>query len=295
MKYRITHTTKYSYSQPASVCHNMVHLSPRTKSNQSVSQFRLLVTPDPLSTSSQQDFFGNRVDYFSIPNPHLGLTISANSHVEVTSGQDQELLKKSPSWETVQSQLNQCSDNEMLLASQLSFPSRLIPDNTNFAAYAQESFAAGRPIVEACQHLTERIFREFEYDSRATTVSTPAEEVMRTKSGVCQDFAHLQIGIIRSLGLAARYVSGYLRTNPPPGQQRLVGADASHAWIGVYCGSEIGWVDFDPTNNLIPSEDHITVGWGRDYSDLCPIQGVFIGGGDSTMQVSVDVEPLEVS
>jgi transglutaminase-like putative cysteine protease len=145
--------------------------------------------------------------------------------------------------------------------------------------------------MQALIELTERIHEDFEFDPEATIVSTPVEEVFEKKAGVCQDFAHLQIACLRSLNLPARYVSGYLRTYPPPGKPRLVGADASHAWVGAYCGSEIGWVDFDPTNNVIPSLDHVTIGWGRDYADVCPIQGVFTGGGKTLMHVSVDVNP----
>ncbi|MCA9209436.1 MAG: transglutaminase family protein, partial [Planctomycetales bacterium] len=148
--------------------------------------------------------------------------------------------------------------------------------------------------VEAATDLNARIHTEFAYDPRATTVNTPLEQVLKQRRGVCQDFAHLAIGCLRAMGLPARYVSGYLRTIPPPGQPRLVGADASHAWLSVYCGP-LGWVDLDPTNNVIPTTDHLTVAWGRDYSDVCPIQGVFVGGGQHTMTVSVDVEPLQRS
>jgi transglutaminase-like putative cysteine protease len=159
--------------------------------------------------------------------------------------------------------------------------------------YAALSFPAGRPVLQAIRHLTARIHADFQFDARATTVNTPLDEVLRLRRGVCQDFAHLAVGCVRSMGLASRYVSGYISTEPPPGQPRLIGADASHAWASAYCGPELGWVDFDPTNDVFASDEHIAIGWGRDYGDICPIQGVFVGGGDHTMGVSVDVVPVE--
>ena len=164
---------------------------------------------------------------------------------------------------------------------------------TSLAAYAKESFPAGRPILQATADLTRRIYEDFEYRPQSTDVNTQVAEVFGKRVGVCQDFAHLQIACLRSLGLAARYVSGYLRTIPPPGKPRLVGADASHAWLGVYCGGDVPWIDFDPTNNMIPDTDHVAVAYGRDYGDVCPVQGVFVGGGDHTLSVSVDVAPME--
>jgi transglutaminase-like putative cysteine protease len=160
------------------------------------------------------------------------------------------------------------------------------------AAYALESFTPRRPIVAAARALTSRIHRDFRYDAAATNVSTPLEEVFHLRHGVCQDLAHVQIGCLRAIGLAARYVSGYLLTHPPPGRPRLIGADASHAWLSLYCGA-LGWIDFDPTNDVIPSDEHITLGWGRDYSDITPVAGVFVGGGTNSLSVSVDVAPLE--
>ena len=160
------------------------------------------------------------------------------------------------------------------------------------AAYARQSFPSGRPLLEAAAELTTRIYRDFEFNARATTVATPVDEVFSLRKGVCQDFAHLEIAALRSLGLAARYVSGYLRTRPAPGKPRLVGADASHAWLSVYVGDG-EWLDLDPTNNLLPNLEHITVAWGRDYSDVCPLKGVFIGGGRHSLSVSVDVAVID--
>ena len=158
--------------------------------------------------------------------------------------------------------------------------------------YAQSSFASGRPILESIVDLTGRIFHDFEFDSKATTVYTPLEDLLKIRRGVCQDFAHLAIGCVRSMGLPCRYVSGYLRTTPPPGKPRMIGADASHAWASVYCGP-LGWVDFDPTNNALAGQSHISIAWGRDYGDVCPLQGVFVGGGEHSMGVNVDVIPAD--
>jgi transglutaminase-like putative cysteine protease len=179
---------------------------------------------------------------------------------------------------------------EGLDAYQFVFESTRVRPGAEFAAYAAESFLPERPLTEALLDLTRRIHQDFRFDSKATTVRTTPEEVLRLGRGVCQDFAHLQISCLRSLGLPARYVSGYLRTYPPPGRERLVGADVSHAWLSVYCPGA-GWLDVDPTNNLIPSQSHVTLSWGRDYADVSPVRGVILGGRDHTIEVGVDMEP----
>jgi transglutaminase-like putative cysteine protease len=285
MRYRVTHTTKYVYSERVSVCHNKLHLAPRKLTNQSVSDFKLLISPEPSEVWQHVDYFGNQVDYFSLQDPHRSLSVTAVSQI-VMSPLATPL--GSPSWEQVRSEM-QLTASQVPNAYYYAFPSTLVPTSSEFRAFASQSFTNARPIIESSMDLTRRIFEEFEFNPQATTVSTPVDEVLRKRAGVCQDFAHLQLACLRSIGLAARYVSGYLRTLPPPGKARLIGADASHAWISLFCGAEIGWIDFDPTNNTIPETDHITVGWGRDYSDVCPIQGVFIGGGQHAMHVSVDV------
>ena len=290
MKYRITHITKYSYSDPAPVCHNQVHLAPRALPGQTCDEFRLLVTPTPAHRGNRADYFGNRIDYFAIDEPHVGLTVTAQSLLSVTAPPAAP-VGNSPPWETVAHSLKRPTSADTLAAAQFVFPSHHIPYDKLLSDYALTSFSAGMPVVAACQDLTRRIHTDFRYDPKATNVNTPVHDVMLRRAGVCQDFAHLQIAMLRTLGLAARYVSGYLRTMPPPGKPRLIGADASHAWLSVFCGPQ-GWVDFDPTNNVIPSSDHITLAWGRDYADVCPIQGVFVGGGSHSMTISVDVNPL---
>jgi len=289
MKYKITHTTKYAYSQAVPVCHNLVHLAPRSLPHQVCDEFKLLIHPEPFSISNRQDYFGNDVSYFSIDQAHLGLTVTATSRITV-SPTPTVSENETPAWETVARQLKTKHSAEELDAYQFVFDSRGIKLFPALREYAQLSFPEDRPILAAVRELTMRIHKDFKYDPRATTVHTEINEVFEQRHGVCQDFAHLQIGCLRSLGLAARYVSGYLRTEPPAGKPRLVGADASHAWISVFCG-KAGWIDMDPTNNVPASTDHITVAWGRDYYDVCPIQGTIVGGGEHRMSVAVDVSP----
>ncbi|MEZ6046484.1 MAG: transglutaminase family protein [Planctomycetaceae bacterium] len=290
MKYKITHSTRYTYSQAVPVCHNLVHLAPRELANQTKSNFNLFIHPEPASVSVRKDYFGNEVSIFSIDHPHLGLTVTALSEINVEPSTIVDPEKTAP-WEQVVEQLKTDRSESSLEAYQFSFDSMGIKRIPELLDYTRISFTPGRPILSALLDLTRRINTEFRYDSRATTIHTEVKEVYENRHGVCQDFAHLQIGCMRSLGLPARYVSGYLRTEPPPGKPRLVGVDASHAWLSVYCG-ETGWVDVDPTNNLLVSSDHITVAWGRDYFDVCPIQGTIVGGGQHSMSISVDVAPL---
>ena len=291
MRYRISHSTRFGYSAPVPVCHNQVHLAPRTLGQQRCSSFSLLVNPIPTNRIQRLDYFGNHVDYFTIQSPHHGLNVTAVSNIEVLP-KAEVTTEEAPTWDQVVDSLADPPTTACIDAYQFTFSSAHIPLDAEYAEYAAQSFVKGRNIVEAALELTGRIFRDFKYDPRATTVSTPVSEVFGARSGVCQDFAHLEIACLRSLGLPARYVSGYLRTIPPPGKPRLVGADASHAWLSVFCG-ELGWIDFDPTNNVIPNTDHITLAWGRDYRDVCPIRGVFVGGGDHSLSISVDVAPVE--
>lgn len=290
MRYKVTHTTTYSYSDAVPVCHNQVHLTPRDLGHQACAYNRLLIKPQPTVLERRIDYFGNHVTSFAIQEPHLKLVVTAVSKVHVAPLAP-IAANETPAWETVRDQLRDPHSTRNLEACQYAFDSPNIKSSEGLRDYAAYSFTPNRPILAAALDLTERIHREFRYDKTATTVSTPLEEVLRLRRGVCQDFAHLEIGCLRSIGLAARYISGYLLTLPPPGQPRLVGADASHAWLSAYCG-DAGWVDLDPTNNVIPATSHISLAWGRDYSDVCPINGVFIGGGQHGMNVWVDVLPL---
>ncbi|MCA9258152.1 MAG: transglutaminase family protein [Planctomycetales bacterium] len=294
MRYRITHVTKYAYEEQASVCHNKVHLRPRPMPGQNTRSFHLHVSPEPAAIVERTDYFGNGVHYFTVQDPHRVLSVTGASEIDVDSPTQVVDFNSSPPWEAVVEQLRRPGDDAQVAAAQFTFPSSYTPVDDEFADYARPSFPAGRQVLAGASDLTRRIFSEFKYVPQATSLSTPVHEVLARRVGVCQDFAHLQIACLRSMGLAARYVSGYLRTMPPPGKARLVGADASHAWLSVWDG--IGsWVDFDPTNNVVPGADHITVAFGRDYGDVCPIQGVFVGGGGHRMTVSVDVEAVDAA
>lgn len=289
MRYRISHTTKYTYSDTVSVCHNLVRLTPRTSDTQKLMDRRLVVSPEPAGVSSRIDWFGNQLEHFSIQDAHRGLSLTATSEVEVHSPRAPDGV--GDAWESVRDDLvtRRAEQSREYLYT---LRSPRTPIDSKYREYASPSFPAGRPILQAARDLTARIHADFEYRSGATHVDTPLEEAFQQRVGVCQDFAHLQIACCRSMGLAARYVSGYLRTHPPEGKPRLLGADESHAWVSLWCGKE-GWVEFDPTNDCIPSIDHITLAYGRDYSDVAPVQGVFLGGGSHTVSVSVDVAPID--
>jgi transglutaminase-like putative cysteine protease len=290
MKYKVTHITKYGYSEASPVCHNEVRLTPRNDGRQRCLEHRLLVTPEPSDLGTRIDYFGNQLRFFSIQRAHIGMILTASSVVQVSSD-PATCPTESPPWESIRDCILSDVRAHGIANCQFLFASPRVKPSDELAEYARQSFPPDRPLVEAAADLTARIHQDFRYDPIATTVDTPLEEVFEQRRGVCQDFAHLEIGCLRSMGLSARYVSGYLRTLPPPGKPRLVGADATHAWASIYCG-DAGWIDFDPTNNIIPSTDHITLAWGRDYGDVTPVCGVFTGGGSHTLSVSVDVEPL---
>jgi transglutaminase-like putative cysteine protease len=290
-RYTIKHRTWYAYAEAAPVCHNMLHLAPRNTTRQICSDYRLRIVPEPAFIARRTDWFGNFVDYFSIEGSHNGLEVTSESVVHVSPPLKLASSESSP-WESIVRQSTPEATAADLSIYQLTLRSPRVRPSAQLQDYAYPSFTAGRPLVEAVVDLTARIHRDFEFDPKATTVHTPLEDLLKLRRGVCQDFAHLAIGCLRSLGLPGRYVSGYLRTTPPPGKPRMVGADASHAWASVHCGP-LGWIDFDPTNNTLIGESHISIAWGRDYSDVCPIQGVFVGGGEHSMGVNVDVIPAD--
>ncbi len=290
MRYRIVHNTTYEYVDSAEACHNLVRLQPRTLRGQLCRETRLTIDPAPASLHSYLDYFGNRVHSFAVYEPHQKLSITAESHVAIERGPDGE-LPASPAWEDVRSILRLDRSEEVTQALEFVFDSPYIRTSMTLRGFAEEHFAAERPLCEAVLALTRSIHQHFVYDPDATTIDTSVEDVLEKKRGVCQDFAHLQIACLRSLGLSCRYVSGYLRTDPAPGKPRLIGADASHAWLSVYLPGG-GWIDFDPTNGCLANDRHITIGWGRDFHDVSPVKGVVHGGGDSTLTVSVDVQPL---
>jgi len=291
LRYRVTHSTRYNYAQPVSLSHNVVRLRPRNHGPQTCLRHQLTIVPAPATRSERLDYFGNYSNYFCLQESHDQLRIAAQSEVEVNACSWADLAH-GPSWEHVRDLLRQALDPETVSACEFGFDSPYVARSAELASYAQPSFKKGRPFLECVLDLTKRIHTEFKFLPGSTSVGTPVLEVLGTKRGVCQDFAHLQIGCLRSLGLAARYVSGYLATIPPPGQRRLTGADVSHAWVSVFAPTT-GWIDFDPTNGLMPSDGHIMVAWGRDYSDVGPIQGILVGGRRHRLHVSVDVLPEE--
>jgi transglutaminase-like putative cysteine protease len=286
MRYRITHITKYEYAYKVSHAHHVMHLSPRDTDRQQVRRSELTVEPRPSARRSELDYFGNRIERIEIREPHKELTVTCVSEVTL---EPRPGTRPAMAWNDWVQELEGASDPFQLQYRCDSPHIRLHP---SLREYAEPSFGRGRDLVEGVIDLSERIFREFTYDQTATNVSTPLRQVLRERRGVCQDFAHLAVGCLRSLGLAARYVSGYLETRPPPGKARLVGADASHAWASVLLPNG-QWLDLDPTNGVLPEERHVTVAWGRDFSDVSPLRGVVLGGGHHQVHVSVDTAPVD--
>lgn len=291
MIYRVTHTTVYSYVDAALTSHNQLHLTPRDMPNQRCLGNRIAVEPTPRGIAKHTDYFGNIAANFEIDEPHERLSVTATSKVEVTMREGLVLADAMP-WEQMRDHVATDRDAASTDAFQFVFPSPYVRRGQQFSDYARQSFTEGRPVLEAAMDLTTRINTDFKYDPKATNIATSLEDVFEKRHGVCQDFAHAQLACLRSLGLPARYVSGYLRTIPPEGKKRLVGADASHAWIDVYAPS-IGWIGFDPTNNCIADDRHVIVAVGRDYGDVSPIKGVVLGSGDHQLTVTVDVAPLK--
>ncbi len=286
----VRHRTTYHYTQPVSISHHMLRLTPRDTETQTQRHSAITVDPSPQVWSPDADFFGNPTHFLTIQQGHTQLVIDASSIVEVSRQRLPEPSRTAP-WEEVVARLAADRSEASLMAAQYSFPSPIIPFLTELLAYARPSFPPGRPVLEGARELTHRIFTDFVYEPGATTNATSVAEAFALRRGVCQDFAHIEIACLRALGLPARYVSGYLLTRPPRGKEKLIGADASHAWIAVWA-AEQGWVDLDPTNDMMPGEEHITLAWGRDYGDVSPVSGVMFGGGEHTVLVAVDVTPL---
>ena len=290
MDYRITHRTVYDYSDAVSVSHHAARLLPMAGETQQVSRSSLTVAPVPAVRKESRDYFGNAVCSFAIQEIHRHFEVVAHSTVSVKATTP-PALTLSPAWETVVESFRDPVSPADVAPYEFCMESPYVRLASEYADYARTSFPAATPLLVGANDLMRRVHTDFLYDPVATTVATPIEEVWAQKSGVCQDFAHVAIACLRSLGLPARYVSGYLRTYPAPGKPRLVGADASHAWFSAYCPVN-GWVDFDPTNSVIPSDEHIVVAFGRDFSDVSPLSGIITGGGEHDMRVFVDVEPL---
>jgi transglutaminase-like putative cysteine protease len=293
--YRIAHETVYDYEEPVSLSQQLLHLTPRAIDRQQCLEHRLEIRPEPARRVDRHDAFGNPVSALEFDRPHRRLAISAQTHIEITPRALPQDLDDSPPWETVAERFayrgGRALDATTLEAAAFRVESPYVRVKGVLGDYARDCFLSGRPLIAAANALMRKIHREFTFDPDATHIATPMLEVLAKKRGVCQDYAHIMLGCIRSLGLPARYMSGYLLTRPPPGKPRLVGADASHAWIAVWCPVN-GWVAFDPTNKVIPDTEHIALAWGRDFGDVSPQRGVILGGGKHAVVVRVTVTPV---
>ncbi|MBP1839275.1 transglutaminase family protein [Formosa algae] len=294
MEFKVSHTTSYDYDSGVTFCHNIATLKPKTMVGQTLLDYDLEISPKPSEITERLDFFGNTITRFSIQQHHKKLKVTAKSIIERNYKLEPN-IEDSETGKTIT--LNEAlsilktNNKEFIDIKQFILESIFIAQiSPEVKAYAEKSFKPNRPVFEAAFELMQRIFTEFKFDSEFSTIATPIQEVIKAKKGVCQDFAQIAIACVRSMGLPARYVSGYIETLPPPGKEKLVGTDASHAWFSVYI-PKFGWVDFDPTNNQIPKNQHITVSWGRDYYDVPPLKGVVYSTGKNKMNVAVDIRP----
>lgn len=296
VRYHIRHETRYAYDQPVGESHHLLRLKPRNLPWQRCLTHYLDVQPAPSLSREFIDNFGNRITALHFEADHTSLSVLSESWVELAPRATVTAEHAEQSWESVRDSLRYHAQRRMspetLDAAAFMFESTDVRVKRSFAIWARDCFTPGRPLVEATDALMHRIHSDFTFDPEATDVSTPVTEVFSQRRGVCQDFAHVMISCLRSLGLAARYVSGYLLTRPPPGKKRLIGADATHAWVSVYLPG-CGWLDFDPTNAVQPALEHIVIGWGRDFADVTPLRGVLLGGGGHTPDISVTVAPEE--
>jgi transglutaminase-like putative cysteine protease len=297
-RYHIIHDTEYRYAAPVSLSRQLLHLTPRAVPWQSCIAHRLDIEPASALRLERRDVFGNPVTLLALEFPHEQLRVCAEMTLDV-SDQNWSSGRETPPWETVRDRLvyqsGKAPQAGALAASRYRFESPYGRVKHDFAAYAAECFAPGTALADGVRALTSKIHRDFTFDTEATNVATPVIEAFEARRGVCQDFAHVMVSCLRSLGLAARYVSGYILTTPPPGQTRLIGADASHAWVSVWCpldGEEL-WLDADPTNDVLPKCQHVTLAWGRDFSDVSPLRGVILGGGSHELKVSVTMLPRD--
>jgi len=291
MRYKVEHITKYTYDFPASLCHNLVYQIPSAHPYQKLENFDCVIEPEPTSLTRRKDFFENEFIYFSLQKTHQKLIVTSQSQVELRRPNWMDIdPKQTTSWESVAGLMQ--TTEVMNDIRQFYLESPFVPLFKEIRDYTEMSFYPGRPIMDAMIDLNQRINRDFTFTPGFTEISTPLREVFKEKKGVCQDFAHFGLACTRSIGLAARYMSGYIETLPPPGKPKMVGADASHAWMALYI-PEVGWVEFDATNNLLVNDQHIRVASGRDFGDVIPMKGVIYSGGGQTMDVSVDVSKLE--
>ena len=290
MMYRVRHVTTYRYAEPVDLGSHMLHLSPRALPHQAVHRSRIVTAPDPSRASERQDHFGNLVTWLFMDRPHDRFEVTLDATVDVLFPRP-PAPEDTPPWEHVAAAARE-GGAQAWQASEFVFDSPMLPAEPGAGAYAAESFPPGRPVLAGLADLNSRIRRDFAVRAGVTTISTPVARVLAQRAGVCQDFTHLMIAGLRALGLPARYVSGYLRTKPPPGTVPRRGADQSHAWVGAWLGPGLGWVDLDPTNDLIVRDEHVVLAWGRDYGDISPVRGMILGGGHHTVSVAVDLDPV---
>jgi transglutaminase-like putative cysteine protease len=284
MLYRVVHETRYRYDAPVSQCQSEIRMTPRSLPWQTVADFTFESMPAPIWTDTRTDYFGNDVRSFLIQERHDRFSTIATSRVRVES---RGAISSGASWESVRDALREHASPDALQAFEFTFDSPFVTTAGELVDYARPSFEAGRPLVDALADLTHRIKVDFTYSPSSTAIDTPLLETLRRKRGVCQDFSHIMIGALRSMGLATRYVSGYVRS----GSNRL-GSEASHAWVGVFVPGA-GWIDYDPTNDVKPDLDHVTLAWGRDYGDVPPMKGIALGGGRQKVEVDVRVERID--
>jgi transglutaminase-like putative cysteine protease len=289
MRYRVQHTTRYAYGTPVELAAHMVHLRPRPRPWQTVISETLTTDPAPARRRDGSDHFGNHVTWLFMDLPHADFVVTSDSVVEVNSPPPPAAQDTLP-WEAV---VEAAHTQDGWQAVEFQFGTSMAPVDPAARAYVGKSFTPGRPVLQALLELNERFYTEFRFRSGVTTISTPVSQVMARMEGVCQDFSHAMISGLRGIGLPARYTSGYIRTKPPPGQTKRQGADQSHAWVGCWLGPQHGWVDIDPTNGIVVKDEHVLLGWGRDFSDVSPVRGVILGGGDHSVSVSVDLDPVE--
>jgi transglutaminase-like putative cysteine protease len=287
VRYRVSHLSRYTYGSPVDLAAHLLHLRPRPLPWQQVISDRIVAEPAGARRRDAEDHFGNVATWLFLDRPHADFSVTAESVVEVSYPVPPD---DTPAWETVAEAALGVSAGR---AAEYRFNSPMAPAVAETREYAAVSFSKGRPVLEALCDLNDRIYHEFRFRSGVTTISTPVTQVMKRREGVCQDFTHLMVSALRGLGLPARYNSGYIRTKPPPGQKRRQGSDQSHAWVGAWLGPEHGWVDLDPTNGIVVHEEHVLLGWGRDYGDVSPVQGIILGGGSHHLKVAVDLEPDE--
>lgn len=290
MIYDIRHLTLYEYGSAVTFTHCALRLLPTDVLGQRVLSSELRISPPPAQMVERECFFGNRLTILTIETSHRKLIVEATASIEINRSEPAD-EGKTPAFELVRQEAFECTSLAEDSPAHFLYPSRLVPLYEPVTDYARQNFPAGQPVLKGAKELMRRIKADFRYDTKATVVSTPLSEAFGKRHGVCQDFAHIMIAGLRGLGLPAAYISGYIRTIPPPGQKRLEGADTMHAWVSLWCGKAIGWIGLDPTNAIIVGNDHIILAKGRDYADISPIAGIILGSREQNVDVKVDVVP----